>query len=108
VNDSSIVIHALTLDKAIEVAKSAMAINLDCHRIVLRNGRNLSDPIVWDSSAKPHHKINAPMIVPANTPGKYVAWGHKENGEQIRTSHIVKIDIEAGTIETKNSVYEII
>ena len=57
---------------------------------------------------KPRHKINAPMIVPANTPGKFVAWGHKENGEQIRTSHIIRIDIEAGTIETQNSIYEII
>ena len=57
---------------------------------------------------KPRHKINAPMIVPASTPGKFIAWGLDENDEQIRTSHIVKIDIEAGTIETQNSIYEII
>ena len=71
--------------------------------------KNVYDLFIVDSpKPKPRYKINAPMITPASTSGKYIAWGHKENGEQIRTSHIVKIDIEAGTIETLNSIYEIL
>lgn len=62
---------------------------------------------------KPRYKINQPTIVPGNTPGNFVAYGYRvlgddEENESIRTSKIIKIDIEAGTIETLNSIYEIV
>lgn len=57
---------------------------------------------------KGKQRISQATIMPSNTPGCFVAWGRNEGGKQIRTSRIVKIDIEAGTIETLNSIYEIV
>ncbi|QHJ81355.1 MAG: hypothetical protein [Bacteriophage sp.] len=61
--------------------------------------------ILWDSTSdKPHKHLQFPTLFPARTEGKFTAMGKCE-GKEIRTSHIVKIDVEVGYIETLNTIY---
>lgn len=55
---------------------------------------------------KPVKAIQFPTIFPARTPGKFFAMGVVE-GTEIRSSHIVNIDIATGRIETLNTIYVI-
>jgi hypothetical protein len=68
---------------------------------------------------KPHYNIRNVEIVPAELlwpdnercKGKFVLKGTSdqyESGYPVRTSLIVKADIEAGTFETLNSIYKVV
>lgn len=57
-----------------------------------------------DVALKPTKQIQFPTIFPARTPNKFFAMGVVD-GKEVRTSHIVKFDVEAGIIETLNTNY---
>lgn len=93
--------NAFTLAQLIEDSKMMMEQEVAISHINLIQ----ENKIMWDSiSDKPHKHLQFPTLFPARTEGKFTAMGKCE-GKEIRTSRIVKIDVEAGYIETMNSIY---
>lgn len=117
-------LHLGSLEDAIEHCKATVKLNPEYPRVVLHEGVTSDTPIVWDSKParkKPEYKMLTPQIFPAtsfrNIPeheGKFVAMGYMLTSDgdlhdnKTRTSLLVKIDIEAGYIETLNSIYWIV